>query len=759
MFLRFARGRVRSFWMRQTMTLIGSATLALLVSGKIGLITAVIALAGESLDCAVLHWIAKRYAKGAIPRRIYWLAALMGGLQALTLAACVTICWKIAPEASARFFALCFLMSAAINAGLVLTYFKLGCWTRLAVYAGTGLMLLLVEGFERSDQGLRDELFFVITALILAYATTLFIQSTERRQAERSRFELAMLEKNQALQAAHEREQDQARIAERLAMAAKYANDSVIFTSADGRIEWVNDAFTRITGYRFDEAIGHLPSEVLKNKSTSSEALAELARGHREGVPVRVEVQDQTRDGRQIWMEVSLSPVPARGGAPEVFITVGRDITQAKAHAAALSQARLAAEAGAQAKSQFLAAISHEIRTPMNGVIGMAELLDETDLSEQQRHYVTTLIDSGRALLEIINDVLDLAKLQAGKLDLLSEPFSINACVAGVVDLLQPTAAKKGLKLSAELDPDLSRSIGDAGRVRQILLNLLGNALKFTPAGEVCLRVSHSKAGDFDLIDVAVADTGIGIPPDRLQQIFESFTQAETSITKRFGGTGLGLTISRMLAYRMAGDILVNSTPGLGSVFTLTLRLPRADGLQMPRVSGSQAPPQTRLHVLVAEDNPTNMLITRKMLERCVGKISEAANGRLAVEAYHLAPPDLVLMDVSMPEMSGDSATRAIRAYEKKADLPRCPIVALTAYAAADEAQMCLDAGMDAVLTKPFARADLYSLLDHIQQSRDRFDLYPQNAVERAERGASTWSTSQRASGTTNGRSTRSSGP
>lgn len=487
----------------------------------------------------------------------------------------------------------------------------------------------------------------------------------------------------------------------------------------------MNDAFTRITGFRFDEAVGHLPSEILYTEGTSPEALAELDRGYREAVPVRVELQNKTRDGRLIWMEVSLSPVPGGSGTPEVFITVERDITEAKAQAIVLGQARLAAEAAALAKSQFLAAISHEIRTPMNGVIGMADLLAETDMTEQQRHYVSTLIDSGHALLEIINDVLDLSKLQAGKLDLLCEPFSVNACVSGVVDLLQPTASKKGLTLSAKLAPNLRQSLGDAGRLRQILLNLLGNALKFTATGGVHLRVESRQNGDLDQIALEVADTGIGIPAERLQQIFESFTQAEISITKRFGGTGLGLTISRILANQMGGDITVTSTLGQGSVFTLTLNLPRADRPMSRQVLAQQAPPQTTLHVLVAEDNHTNMLITRKLLERSVSTITEAVNGKLAVAAYRDSPPDLVLMDISMPEMTGDIATRAIRAYETEADLPRCPIVALTAYAAAEEARLCLEAGMDGVMTKPFARADLYSLLQQTQQRRDGFDLYP----------------------------------
>jgi two-component system, sensor histidine kinase len=454
---------------------------------------------------------------------------------------------------------------------------------------------------------------------------------------------------------------------------------------------------------------------------------------------------------------VSISPVLGPDGRPEVFISVERDITEAKAHAAALSEARLAAEAAALAKSQFLAAMSHEIRTPMNGVIGMAELLEDTSLEPIQRHYVATIIESGRALVTIINDVLDLSKLQAEKTDLLADPFSVNACVARAVDLLQPSALKKGITLSAELAPDLAFSIGDAGRLRQILLNLLGNAVKFTTKGGVKVTVGHQRQGRFDQIDLRVADSGIGIAADRLGQVFDDFVQADGSIAQHFGGTGLGLTISRLLAQRMGGDISVASAPGEGSVFTLNLRLPRANQTEAQDLPPPRPAPDTTLRLLVAEDNRTNMLITRKLLERSVAAIAEAVNGRLAVEAYKHAPPDLVLMDISMPELSGDDATREIRAYESEVGLPPCPIVALTAFASPEEVQRCRAAGMDAVLTKPLVRGELYDLIERTALARVHFDLSPTNAVDKATKGGSKWSTSQRASGTTSGRSTRSS--
>lgn len=757
LFLRFARGRARGILLRQTMTLLGSATIALLASWQLGVLTALLALAGEGLDCLVLGSIAQRFAGGPVPAGLRHLATATGALQALTIAACVMLCWQVISGDAARFFAASFLMSAAINAGLVRRFFPTGAHWRLAIYGLTAAAMIVLDLMKQRDLSLRDEWFFIITVLILAYTTTLFIFATERSQLERNGFELDLLRKSKDLRAAHLREEAQARLTERLALVAKHANDAILFTAPDGRIEWVNDAFTRITGYEFDEVIGRLPGEILNHPDTDPAALQALARARAEGTAVRVEVKNRTRSGGEVWMEVSISPVLGADGKAEVFISVERDVTEAKAHAAALGEARVAAEAAALAKSQFLAAMSHEIRTPMNGVIGMAELLEQTPLDPTQSHYVATIIDSGRALVTIINDVLDLSKLQAEKSDLLAEPFSVNACVTRAVDLLRPSALKKRISLSAELAPDLALSIGDAGRLRQILLNLLGNAVKFTAKGGVKVTVSSQPQGRADLIDVRVTDSGIGIAAEQLGQVFDRFTQADTSIAQHFGGTGLGLTISRILAQRMGGDISVVSEVGKGSTFTLQLRLARAALPEARPQQSQRAAPQTALRLLVAEDNRTNLLITRKLLEPTVSSIAEAANGRLAVAAYQLAPPDLVLMDVSMPEMTGDAAAQAIRSYEAASGLPRCPIVALTAHASPEEAARCLAAGMDAVLTKPLVRGELYDLIERTALARDHFDLSPPNAVDKASKGGSKWSTSQRASGTTSGRSTRSS--
>ena len=649
-------------------------------------------------------------------------------------------------------------MSAVINAGLVRRHFREGASAKLAVYVLTIALLASENLTAFPANSIAQGGLFLGTLAIMAYAATLFIMALEKGQAERLRFEQALLAEQKALDGSRQELASAARIAERLALVARYASDSVIVTDRTGHIEWVNDAFSKITGYGFAEAVGQLPGDILNGPDTDPAALATLIAAQKDGVPCRVEIQNRTKDGSLVWMDVSMSPVLRPDGMPEVFVAVERDVTQSKAHAAALARAQAAAESAAEAKSQFLATMSHEIRTPMNGVIGVAELLADTGLDDQQRHYVKTIIDSGQALLTIINDVLDLSKLQAGKADLLSEPFQIADCVAGSLDLLRPIARKKGLAMVLQLPENCPTYLGDSGRLRQVLLNLIGNAVKFTAQGQVGVKVSLSPTSSFDLVSIAISDTGIGIPAHQIGHVFDSFAQADSSISRQFGGTGLGLSISRFLVQQMGGDIAVTSEAGEGSVFTAVLQLTRAKAAPNMRQAATTKAPKTTLRVLIAEDNRTNMMIARKFLSGSVAQLTEATNGRLALQAYCDAPPDLVLMDVSMPEMNGQDATRAIRTYEKQAGLLPCPIFALTAYSAVDEAARCRAAGMDGVLTKPLVRGELYALLERLATGCDPFDEGPPDGVDRTANGEQTWSILPPGSTTTTGKLIRSSG-
>ncbi len=755
LFLRYAKGRVRNFGMRQAMTVMGSLAIGGLGAPWMGVLAAALVLLGEAVDCLPLRAIAQ------VPRplpRHRRIAAVTAGLQSLTIAASIMLCWRFIPLVEARFFAAVFLMGAAINAGLVRRHFPEGGRVRLTIFALTGLAMLITDSAVALRTGQTGAWFFVLTVLILAYTAVVFIRSSEKGQGERLRFERALIDEQAALERSRLALAEEAQRAARLALVARHANDSVIFTRPDGRIEWVNEAFTRISGHAFADVVGHTPSEVLDAPSTSRGALQTLHDAQRERRPCVIEIENLTKDGRRLWMEVSMTPVLKPDGSADVFIAIERDITQAKAHAAVLAAAREAAEAAAQAKSAFLATMSHEIRTPMNGVIGVAELLEETRLDPQQRQYVGTIIESGRALLTIINDVLDLSKFQAGKVELRIEPFSVADCVSGALDLLRPTAQKKGIALSCELPIPFHRHLGDAGRLRQILLNLIGNAVKFTTEGQVSVTVALDPGAQRDTIRIAIADTGIGIAADRIGHVFDSFTQADATISRQFGGTGLGLTISRLMAQQMGGDIEVSSVLGQGSVFTVTLRLPAApvEAATPERHAGADLP-RTALRLLIAEDNRTNMLIARKLLERSVATLAEAANGRIALEMYRANPPDLVLMDVSMPEMDGLAATRAIRAHEAEAGLQRCPIHALTAYASSEQESACLAAGLDGVLTKPLSRAALYALVERTAAATG-FDLSPKDGLDRGQQGGSAWSISPPGSTITTGRSTRSSG-
>ena len=762
--LRYAHGRQRAFLVRQTMTVLGAAVIAIMAGPWLGALTMILALTGEAAEAVMLRHVMRR----ADPpgKRLRRGAAAVAGFQALTISGCIYLCWAFIPIAEARFFALVFLMAAVTNAGLAARHFPEGTLVRYWVYGLAAAAMLTSLTLQQRDQG---AVFLCLAVLILTYAVALFMRTVARNQADRYRFERALLDEQVQLHHSRAELERTVRQFERLALVARHAGDSVIFTTPEGRIEWVNEAFTRITGYSFDEAVGQSPGDLLNAPDTGSAALAQLHRALQDGKPCRVEIKNRTKQGRDIWMDINMSPVFAADGRLDVFLSVERDITEAKAQQAELASARHAAEAASQAKSQFLATMSHEIRTPLNGVIGVAELLADTRLAATQQHYVATIVDSGRALLTIINDVLDLSKLEAGKMDLAEEVFDLSALVTRSLDLLRPVAQGKGLALAVDLPEALPQYRGDPGRLRQVLLNLLGNAVKFTEQGRVAVRLHRQAGAVTDEILLHVQDTGIGIPPERQAHVFDSFAQGDSTITRRFGGTGLGLTISRELVRCMGGDIDVTSEAGQGSTFTIRLPLPRAGPVTKPD-SAAQAAPRTALRILVAEDNRTNAMIVRRLLEPCVRSLVLAEDGVAALAMWQEQRPDLVLMDISMPRMDGLQATRAIRAQEAAEGARPVPIYALTAFSDADHQAAFHTAGMDGALTKPFLRAELFALLSMVaaeqrldvpalpQNDASAFDAPPELALDREAKGGAAWSTSRRGSTITTGRSTRSSG-
>ncbi|MCP5157643.1 MAG: CHASE domain-containing protein [Ectothiorhodospiraceae bacterium] len=403
------------------------------------------------------------------------------------------------------------------------------------------------------------------------------------------------------------------------------------------------------------------------------------------------------------------------------------EVAQRREAEASMTRAKEAAEAANQTKSRFLASMSHEIRTPLNGIIGMTEITLDSELTDAQRDNLSVVRTAAHGLLDIINEILDFSRVESGAIELESIEFAPAAVIEEVRRVVSPLASASDLDLLTEIDPEVPRLLrGDPARLRQVLLNLAGNAVKFTESGSVRLRCGLGSRSDGLPPEVcfSVEDTGIGIEPAKLAQIFEPFSQADASTTRRFGGTGLGLTICARLVEMMGGRIRVESTPGVGSAFHVELpgrvdtdrepaRPRRAAPPSTPPVDRDPPPPGPRLSVLLAEDNPVNQRVAAAMLRKRGHRVTVAVDGVEAVQAAHDQEFDLVLMDVQMPRLSGLDATRRIRAHER--DTGRhLPIVALTAHAMPEDRQRCLDAGMDDYLDKPIDRARLDAALARV---------------------------------------------
>jgi len=441
---RYAEGRIRNFGLRQVLAAIGSVSLTLLAGPEIGLLVLAFVLGGEGIDCGYLKRVIRRLDEGADDRPLRIGSTITAAVQAVLVATCIVLALVSIPGDAAVFFAMAYLTGAAMNAGVVIGFHRDATLVRLGIYALTPAVTFGADWVQGGSVSLG---FDVMGTLIIGYIVYVFTVYVTEGYSRAAAFSRDLLEQQLALARSSEALAEQQAEARRLALVAQHANDSIVITQPDRRITWVNAAFENQTGYRLADARGRRPDELLFGPRTERDAAARIAATVARGENHREELIIYTATGRALWVEVNYAPILNDAGAVEMVISVERDISAAKRHEQELGRARDAAEAAARAKADFLATMSHEIRTPMNGIIGMAELLCDAPLPAQEAMYARTIRGSAEALLAILNDILDLSKLEAGKLDVTPAPFDPTASVAEAVALLHTEAAHKGLVL------------------------------------------------------------------------------------------------------------------------------------------------------------------------------------------------------------------------------------------------------------------------------------------------------------------------
>lgn len=500
-----------------------------------------------------------------------------------------------------------------------------------------------------------------------------------------------------------------------LSAAVEHSPVSILITDTSGAIEYVNPKFCRASGYSPEEVIGQNP-RILKGPSPSPEFYKNLWDTILSGREWHGELHNRRKDGSLAWSMASISPIFDENGTISHFVGVREDIEQLKmlqeelANIAQLEKiARNRAEAATRTKSNFLACMSHEIRTLLNAILGMSDLLSENQLSEEQMKYLKVIRSAGETLQYLIEDILDLSKIEAGMLKLESVLFNIHDCIQQLIDIMSVKASAKGVILSSSYNQDVPEwLIGDSLRLRQILINLVGNAIKFTDSGgSVSLRVEPIQLSDTEIqIMFSVTDNGIGIAPEKQDTIFDNFTQADSTTTRSYGGTGLGLPISRHLVGMMGGEIGVKSAPGKGSCFHFSARfgIPTEapeDYQQEEPFAHKKCRP---LFVLIVDDNKDNRTVLTANFRRTEHTVECAINGEEALQRIKQGQYDLVLMDMEMPVMDGYTAVRLIREWERETGRDPLPVIALTANALKEDMHRSLDSGCTAHLTKPIKK-------------------------------------------------------
>jgi PAS domain S-box-containing protein len=619
---------------------------------------------------------------------------------------CVTLHQHHAEEALRRMFLQSVLSATGLMALLVPVQYLLMRFRvvrplqelgQAAARLGAGNLETRCPGTRHDEIGQLGAAFNSMAEQIQSFAANLVQELAQRRRTEES------LRQSQEL----------------IRELADNIKEVFYITNADlTKVLYINPAWETIWGHSCTSLYAD-PRLYLDSIHSLDRDLFEQEKARAREQPLTVEYRILRSDGTVRWIRDCIVPIKNEAGTLERFVGTAEDITQRKDMEFALTEAKEGAEVANREKSRFLATMSHEIRTPMNGILGTLSLLLNTGLTARQHDLAWLAKTSADHLLSLLNDILDFSRIEAGKLSIEPGPFDLEKTVKGVADLAEVQAAPKKLDIRIRYASQVPRwVVGDEARIRQILVNLAGNAVKFTDRGRVLLEVVAEEVTQAEArLRVSVQDTGIGIPADQLPHLFSAFKQGDGFITRKYGGTGLGLVISKQLVGLMGGTLEVASQPGRGSTFWFTLQLPLAQEppAEQPARPGSEtgetalASPRWAARILVMDDNSMNQKVARLMLEPFGCQVDVAADGAEAVRMTTLFPYDLVLMDCEMPVLDGFAATREIR--RREGSHGGVPIIAMTAYALKGDRERCLEAGMDDYLSKPIEANKLQATL------------------------------------------------
>lgn len=572
------------------------------------------------------------------------------------------------------------------------------------------------EAYQENSLNLIAKYLLIAFFLVLGIAVILFIWLwSVKDQVTRKTREL-----NIELKQRNKAEEELAESKKKYRDLVEKSRSIILKLSRSGEIMFLNEFGTRLFGYEKEEIIGkNIVGTILPEYDDEGRSLSFFVDELFENVDkYENKINENTRkDGTRLWISWSNNPMYDEDGRAIGMYSVGTDVSERKQFEEELLRTKEEAEAANVAKSEFLANMSHEIRTPMNSIIGFNEILLETELNKEQKHFVEIVQKSGKQLLDLIEDILDFSKIEAGKLELEKLDFNLMDMLESFVNTMSLQAHSKGLELILSVDDDVPSLLsGDMGRLLQVLTNLTGNAIKFTSEGEVKINVSAGFRNDKSIILLfTISDTGIGIPGDRIEHIFDKFSQVDASNTRRFGGTGLGLSISKQLIEMMGGEIGVNSQEGKGSDFWFTVKLEKhteTEPIEKQEHTDLLLKQNGELKVLLVEDNISNQKLAQYMLKKLGLDVDTVDRGQKAIKALETTSYDLIFMDIQMPDMDGMEVTRLIRDPGSKVLNKNVPIIAVTAYVQKGDMERFIEAGMDDYIPKPISLNTIRKVLD-----------------------------------------------